>query len=353
MKRQLFDEQEDSPRLASRFRLNRKWALWAGLGFCLVVAVFGAHRYQYARAMHELRKSAHLLSVYIEFDMVAEKEALLYSALPPEQQAQLLRELRRISQLQPESGAVKKPLGLYLFEARVRTGMMRAESKRVIAEFRDDSSWRLSGITIDPDEAQLRGLVPPEWYMNTRNRIQQVTSWLPAGRKGEVSWVLVLFGAGLLLAGYWIFVDIIALPGALIGAGLGFMVGMAAGPWGQMLGLIVGLVLGGAIARLFFEFFIVLFGFSLSAMAVISAAMAWTGQFPHIAWVIIGGVLGAGLVAVLFRWALIALTAFLGAILLLTGLGHAGAYWLMTGAWIVGALIQAGALKFIVDEGRD
>jgi hypothetical protein len=157
----------------------------------------------------------------------------------------------------------------------------------------------------------------------------------------------ILVGAALLTLGrrlFWLFV-----------AGVGFVSGLwlarllidGAPAWLSLLiGLIAGLI-GAGVALLLQRLGIAVAGFLAGGYAVYSLVDLFASQTAGWLWVVyvIGGILGAVLLSVLFDWALIVLSSILGSVVILQSLD-------LTTAWsgvlffvllIVGVAAQSAA----------
>src|SRR5437868_180853 len=164
----------------------------------------------------------------------------------------------------------------------------------------------------------------------------------------------------------------VAIVGALIGivilffgrklfwlcvAAVGFAVGVEIAPHlvqqpSPLLALTVALVLGfvGALLALFLQkVAIALAGFFAGGKLAIAAAAAFLPNLTPYFWLtfLIGGVIGAILLLVLFDWALIFLSAITGAYLVESAfaLPPTGTAILFVVLVIVGVLVQAGSLR--------
>lgn len=129
-----------------------------------------------------------------------------------------------------------------------------------------------------------------------------------------LSAINIMLGAALLVAGrklFWLFV----LAGGFI-AGVQFATNIIKGP--EWLAIVIGLVVGIAfavLARFLKMFAIGISGFILGGSIINAFAVAVGFDVSWVSW-IIGGVIGVILVSVLFDWALIGLSSFAGATLL-------------------------------------
>lgn len=128
----------------------------------------------------------------------------------------------------------------------------------------------------------------------------------------------IIFGAALLVAGrrlFWLFV----MAGGFV-AGVQFATSIIKGP--EWLTIIIGLTVGIAfaiLARFFQTLAIGIAGFFLGG-SIFSAITGALGlDINWISW-IVGGLIGIILVSVLFDWALIGLSSFSGAALLVQAL---------------------------------
>jgi hypothetical protein len=160
-----------------------------------------------------------------------------------------------------------------------------------------------------------------------------------------LSVINIIIGAALLVAGrrlFWLFV----MAGGFV-AGVQFATRVIQGP--EWLTIIIGLIAGIAfaiLARFLKMFAIGIAGFVLGGSILSSFAGALGLDTNWIVW-IAGGVIGIILVAVLFDWALINLSAFAGAALLVQSLNISDA--IRDAAFIVlliaGVIIQAAGMR--------
>jgi hypothetical protein len=164
----------------------------------------------------------------------------------------------------------------------------------------------------------------------------------------------VIFGLLLLFAGrklYWLFV-------AVVGFVAGFTLAEQIFPQSSMLvqiviGLIGGLI-GAALAIFLNRLAVGLAGFlggGLLAMRILVMIGIGNGDFNWIPF-IIGGIIGAVLVALIFDWALIVLSSLGGAVLI-------GSVWNTTATWLnlvilvlflIGIIVQASGLRQEADK---
>lgn len=133
-----------------------------------------------------------------------------------------------------------------------------------------------------------------------------------------LSIINIIFGAALLVAGrrlFWLFV----MAGGFV-AGVQFATSIIKGP--EWLTIIIGLAVGIAfaiLARFFQTLAIGIAGFFLGGSIFSAIAGALGLDINWISW-IVGGVIGIILVSILFDWALIGLSSFGGAALLVQAL---------------------------------
>ncbi|MDP1716092.1 MAG: hypothetical protein Q8L41_15235 [Anaerolineales bacterium] len=133
-----------------------------------------------------------------------------------------------------------------------------------------------------------------------------------------LSIINIIFGAALLVAGrrlFWLFV----MAGGFV-AGVQFATSIIKGP--EWLTIIFGLAVGIAfaiLARFFQTLAIGIAGFFLGGSIFSAIAGALGLDINWISW-IVGGLIGIVLVSVLFDWALIGLSSFSGAALLVQAL---------------------------------
>ncbi|MDP2778661.1 MAG: hypothetical protein Q8O48_13565, partial [Anaerolineales bacterium] len=133
-----------------------------------------------------------------------------------------------------------------------------------------------------------------------------------------LSIINIIFGAALLVAGrrlFWLFV----MAGGFV-AGVQFATSIIKGP--EWLTIIIGLAVGIAfaiLARFFQTLAIGIAGFFLGGSIFSAIAGALGLDITWISW-IVGGLIGIVLVSVLFDWALIGLSSFSGAALLVQAL---------------------------------
>jgi hypothetical protein len=140
-------------------------------------------------------------------------------------------------------------------------------------------------------------------------------------------------------------------------AAVGFAAGVELAPHlvqepSPLLALTFALVLGflGALLALFLQkIAIAIVGFVSGGKLALALAAAFLGNAAEFYWLtfIIGGVIGAILLLVLFDWALIFLSSIVGAYLIqgLVKLPSTGATILFIVLVIVGVLVQAGTLR--------
>ena len=160
-----------------------------------------------------------------------------------------------------------------------------------------------------------------------------------------LSVINIILGAALLVAGrklFWLFV----LAGGFI-AGVQFATIIIKGP--EWLTIIIGVVAGIAfmiLARFLKTFAIGITGFVLGGSIFSAIAGALGFDINWIIW-IVGGVIGIILVAILFDWALINLSSFAGAALLVQSLNLSDA--IRSTAFIilliVGIFVQALGMR--------
>lgn len=157
----------------------------------------------------------------------------------------------------------------------------------------------------------------------------------------------LLIGASLLTLGrrlFWLFV-----------AGVGFVVGLrAAGAWlasspmwlQLLLALLAGL-LGAGLAILLQRLGIAVSGFLAGGYAVYSLIDLFSSQDAAWLWIVylIGGLLGAILLSILFDWALIVLSSITGSIIILQAIDLSMAWrgLFFFGLLIVGIVVQSTA----------
>ena len=160
-----------------------------------------------------------------------------------------------------------------------------------------------------------------------------------------LSAINIILGAALLVAGrrlFWLFV----MAGGFI-AGVQFATNVINGP--EWLTLVIGIVVGIAfaiLARFFQTLAIGIAGFFLGGSILSAIAAAMGLDINWIAW-IIGGIIGVILVSILFDWALISLSSFGGAALLVQSLNltdgvRAIAFVVLL---VVGIFIQASSMN--------
>lgn len=157
--------------------------------------------------------------------------------------------------------------------------------------------------------------------------------------------VRVVIGGLLLVLGrklFWLFV-----------AASGFAVGLTVATQllhlqPEWVGLLVGLAVGalGALVAIFLQrLAVAVAGFLAGAYIAVSLASALGVTGTGTAWIIliIGGILGAALIAGIFEWALIGLSSLAGASLIVEGLHLASGTALLVGGllFVVGVIIQA------------
>jgi hypothetical protein len=159
-----------------------------------------------------------------------------------------------------------------------------------------------------------------------------------------------IVGGGLILFGrrlFWLFVGVV---GFIFGMYLG---GTILHQQGGMLQLLLGLVFGlvGAAAATFVQGLAVgVAGFIAGGLLAINLAQ-WLGlaSAGNFAWLpfLVGGILGAILVAKMFDWALIGLSSYAGATLLAPAIPvEAGLQgWALLGLFLLGVVIQGGMLS--------
>jgi hypothetical protein len=134
----------------------------------------------------------------------------------------------------------------------------------------------------------------------------------------------IFVGLAVLTTGrklFWLFVG-------LIGFAAGFHFGPLLWPVGSrlmvlLLALATG-VLGAVVAVFFQQLAVVLAGFAAGSYLVIHLLTLFAGQTERLLWLpyLIGGILGAVLAFALFDWALIVLSACVGASLVVQGLHY-------------------------------
>lgn len=158
--------------------------------------------------------------------------------------------------------------------------------------------------------------------------------------------VQIILGIALLIAGrklFWLFVGAV-----------GFVVGMTLATMfvssdSEVLKLVIALVagaLGAGLALAMQSLAVGLAGFLAGGYGVLTLLSLMDWNLGNLQWllVIVGGVFGAILVAVLFEWALIILSSFTGATLLMLAfdLGRSWESVLIAILFIIGLAIQAG-----------
>ena len=161
-----------------------------------------------------------------------------------------------------------------------------------------------------------------------------------------LSAIYILMGAALLVSGrklFWLFVA----AGGFV-AGIQFATRVVHGP--EWLSIIIGLAVGIAFAVLAIflrTFAIGLAGFFLGGSILSGIALTLGFERGGLIIYIIGGILGIILVGMLFDWALISLSAFGGATLLVQGLDMArpASALAFIVLLIVGIVVQASALR--------
>jgi len=157
-----------------------------------------------------------------------------------------------------------------------------------------------------------------------------------------VGFIVLLFGRKL----FWLCV-----------AAVGFAAGVEVAPHlvqhpSPLLALTFALVLGfvGALLAMFLQKIAIgIAGFVAGGRLALAVAAAFMGNAQQYYWLtfIVGGVIGAILLLILFDWALIFLSSLVGAYLIqaVVTLPPTGTAILFTVLVIVGVLIQAGALR--------
>lgn len=157
--------------------------------------------------------------------------------------------------------------------------------------------------------------------------------------------IRALIGLALLSYGrklFWLFVG-----------GMGFILGVSLAGWyfgDQSEGVIllvgiIGGIIGAGLAIFLQKMAIGIAGFiagGYGLLAIIELFNVSVGQFQFILY-IIGGIIGAALVANLFEWAMILLSSLSGAVLLTQGLRLEGQLeiWVSILAFVAGAFIQS------------
>ncbi len=157
--------------------------------------------------------------------------------------------------------------------------------------------------------------------------------------------IRVVIGGLLLVLGrklFWLFV---AASGFAVGLTVATQLLHVRPEW---VGLLVGLAVGalGALVAIFLQrLAVAVAGFLAGAYIAVSLASTLGVTGTGMAWIIliIGGILGAALIAGIFEWALIGLSSLAGASLIVEGLHLAPGTALLAGAvlFVVGVIIQA------------
>ncbi len=157
--------------------------------------------------------------------------------------------------------------------------------------------------------------------------------------------IRVIIGGLVLVLGrklFWLFV---AATGFAAGLAISTQLLHLRPEWVSLLvGLAVGVV--GALLAVFVQRLAIgLAGFLAGAYIAVSLATALGVTSTVAVWIIliIGGIIGAALIATVFDWALIGLSALAGAVLIVEGLRLQGGTMLWVGALLlaVGVIIQA------------
>lgn len=173
---------------------------------------------------------------------------------------------------------------------------------------------------------------------------------------GSISSTLtLLLGAGLLIFGrkiFWFFVGVVA-----------FVAGMHFGalylPWqSEQLLLIVSVacgLIGIALAFFVKKFAIGATGFVAGGLIALNASASLVGHAVTPSWLpfIIGGILGAVVLSMLFDWALIVLSSLVGAILVGQGLHLNGSPYLIIVLAFVGVILQARLKRGRHDDSKE
>lgn len=156
------------------------------------------------------------------------------------------------------------------------------------------------------------------------------------------TWISLILGSALLVAGrrlFWLFVG-----------GVGFLIGFTlannffSGESETVL-LLIALVVGviGAVLALFFKTVLVgLAGFIAGGFLTTSLAgmVGWESGLPTWMLFTLGGIVGVVLISLLFNWGLIILSSFVGAYFIIEALNMGGVYPLLV--YVV--LILAGVM---------
>jgi hypothetical protein len=170
------------------------------------------------------------------------------------------------------------------------------------------------------------------------------------------TWLSIAVGAALLLVGrrlYWFFV---AGAGFVIGATLAARLLPAEVVWVQLLAaVLVGLI--GLVLALFLQrVAIAIAGFIAGGYVLATLINAFAGIGSGLYWglFVVGGVVGAILVSVLFGWALIILSSLMGAGLIaeVVPLAQPWNLVLYLGLAALGILVQAGLTRRRGVRGR-
>jgi hypothetical protein len=152
--------------------------------------------------------------------------------------------------------------------------------------------------------------------------------------------VILLFGRKL----FWLFV-----------AAVGFAAGVELAPHliqepSPLLALTLALVLGfvGALLAIFLQkIAIAVAGFLAGGKLAVAIAASFFVQYAHYITFVIGGIIGAVLLLVLFDWALIILSSVVGAHLIQSALAlpQSGSTILFVGLAVVGVIVQAASMR--------
>jgi hypothetical protein len=150
-----------------------------------------------------------------------------------------------------------------------------------------------------------------------------------------------ILGVALLVAGYRVFYSMIAVTGALVGAGIGLALASQFAPdntLAQIIGLLIGGILGALLARVLFDAAIFIMGVGLGAALADRLWIPLMHTATPVVVVIIGGIIGGlGLLGLSYVFVVL-VAALLGAMLLALVL-NLGVQWVVI-FFIAGVIIQ-------------
>jgi len=157
--------------------------------------------------------------------------------------------------------------------------------------------------------------------------------------------VVSVIGLLLLVAGWRIYREVVALPGLVLGVLIGARFGASEGDFVALIGVLIGAVVGSLLALLLHDMAV----FSLGAYLSATLALDLTGWNSTLL-ILVSGLIGGVLLVALFYRLLFATTAMIGALLLGGALGLGPPLMALLAA--VGLIMQYNLARILGDRPR-